>query len=244
MSTTSFETNLNCQSCVAKVKPYLDAESRIKEWSVDTSVSAKTLTIVGEDVSSDTVKRIVEKAGFRVLKEARTNESKRSVTPSKLRTYYPLLLILSFVSTVALLAEVRSGGHFDWVSVMNSFMSGFFLVFAFFKLLDVPAFVAAFQTYDVVARRSVSYGYAYPFIELSLGIAFLVGAFPLWTNLATAAVMGIGIIGVVDALRAKRKIQCACLGTVFNLPMSSVTLVENGVMLTMAIAMIAIHLST
>ena len=32
------------------------------------------------------------------------------------------------------------------------------------------------------------------------------------------------------------KIRCACLGTVFNLPMSTVTLVEDGLMIAMAAA--------
>jgi hypothetical protein len=39
---------------------------------------------------------------------------------------------------------------------------------------------------------------------------------------------------VIQSLLNKRKIRCACLGTVFNLPMSTVTLVEDGLMVAMA----------
>ena len=35
---------------------------------------------------------------------------------------------------------------------------------------------------------------------------------------------------MIQRLLNKRKIRCACLGTAFNLPMSTVTLVEDGVM--------------
>jgi hypothetical protein len=38
---------------------------------------------------------------------------------------------------------------------------------------------------------------------------------------------------------AKRKFQCACLGAVFNLPMSTITLVEDLLMVGMAGAMLA-----
>jgi len=51
-------------------------------------------------------------------------------------------------------------------------------------------------------------------------------------------VMGVSTVGVVQSLLARRKIRCACLGTVFNLPMSSVTLTEDLLMVGMAAAML------
>lgn len=117
---------------------------------------------------------------------------------------------------------------------MGNFMGGFFLAFSFFKLLDLNGFVNSFQTYDILARPMRAYSYAYPFMELSLGVAYLVGFAPIATNLVTLSVMLVGIVGVSLALVQKRRIQCACLGTVFNLPMSKVTLIEDGVMAVMA----------
>ncbi len=38
---------------------------------------------------------------------------------------------------------------------------------------------------------------------------------------------GISSIGVIQSVMKKRKIQCACLGTVFNLPMSTVAIIEK-----------------
>ena len=117
---------------------------------------------------------------------------------------------------------------------MGHFMAGFFLVFSFFKLLDLRAFADAYGTYDVVAAKWPLYGFVYPFIELVLGAAYLGHFAPLATNAVTLAVMGVSLVAVAT----KRKIRCACLGTVFNLPMSLVTLVEDGLMLTMATAML------
>jgi hypothetical protein len=46
--------------------------------------------------------------------------------------------------------------------------------------------------------------------------------------------MGVSIIGVLQSVWNKRKIQCACLGAVFNLPMSTVTVIEDALMIAMS----------
>ena len=106
------------------------------------------------------------------------------------------------------------------------------------KILNVTAFADAYMSYDVVARKFRAYGFIYPFIELALGAAYLVNFQPFAINLVTLIVMGVSSIGVIQSLLNKRKIRCACLGTVFNLPMSVITLVEDGLMVAMAAAML------
>jgi hypothetical protein len=46
--------------------------------------------------------------------------------------------------------------------------------------------------------------------------------------------MGVSIIGVLQSVLNKRKIRCACLGAVFNLPMSTITIVEDAMMIAMS----------
>lgn len=77
-------------------------------------------------------------------------------------------------------------------------------------------------------------GYLYAFTELTLGLAFLTGFNPLLTNAVTLVVMTISIIGVLQSVLNKRKIKCACLGDVFNLPMSTVTIIEDALMIAMS----------
>jgi hypothetical protein len=117
---------------------------------------------------------------------------------------------------------------------MRIFMSGFFLSFSFFKLLDLRAFAESYAMYDIVARRWGGWGYVYSFIELGLGIAFAIGFSPLYTNLVTLVVMSVSIVGVLQSVLNKRKIKCACLGAVFNLPMSTVTIIEDALMIGMS----------
>jgi len=101
-------------------------------------------------------------------------------------------------------------------------------------------FADAFSAYDIVAKRSRRYALLYPRIEVGLGLLFVTGTWLLAAKFATAIVMSIGLVGVVAAVRKKPTIQCACLGTAFNLPRSVVTIIENSVMIVMALAMLMV----
>jgi hypothetical protein len=92
--------------------------------------------------------------------------------------------------------------------------------------------------YDIVAKQWPGWGYIYPFVELLLGIAFLTGFQPMVTNTVTLIVMGVSIIGVLQSVLHKRKIKCACLGDVFNLPMSTITIIEDALMIGMSAFML------
>jgi copper chaperone CopZ len=238
-TTRRFKTNLRCGGCVAAVKPHLDREPGVARWEVDVASPDKTLTVDG-DAPAEAIQAAVARGGFQVLGETGTPPPQTAVAaqpaaPPAATTYYPLFLLGGFLVGVVALAEVRAGS-FAWGRAMGNFMGAFFLAFAFFKLLDLKGFADAYRGYDVVAKRIPAYGYVYPFIELSLGAAYVTGFQPLATNLVTLVVMAVSSVGVIQSLLQKRKIRCACLGTVFNLPMSTVTLVEDGLMVAMAAA--------
>ena len=235
-TTKQFKTNLRCGNCVAAVTPHLDRELGAGRWTVDTSSPNKTLTVSG-DAATEGVTAAVARGGFQVLGEIATPspqaDASQSAEPSATTTYYPLFLLVTFLVGVVALVELRAGS-FVGGRAMGNFMGAFFLAFAFFKLLDLQGFADNYRSYDVVARQIPAYGYVYPFIELFLGIAYVTNFQPFATNLVTLVVMSVSSIGVIQSLLLKRQIRCACLGTVFNLPMSTVTLVEDGLMVAMA----------
>jgi hypothetical protein len=124
------------------------------------------------------------------------------------------------------------------MKAMNIFMAGFFLTFSFFKMLNLNGFAESYSMYDIVAKKLKAWGYVYAFIELGLGIAYATNFQPLITNIVTLVVMTVSIIGVLQSVFNKRKIQCACLGAVFNLPMSTVTIIEDALMIAMSVIML------
>jgi hypothetical protein len=109
-------------------------------------------------------------------------------------------------------------------------------------MLDLKGFAGSYSTYDVIARKFAAWGFIYPFVELLLGVAYASNFQPLITNLSAFTVMTVSIIGVLGSVLNNRKIKCACLGAVFNLPMSSVTIIEDALMIIMSGVMVGMLL--
>lgn len=240
MTAHRYKTDLRCGACVARVGPLLDAAPGVTRWSADVANPDKVLTVEGDGVTAESVAGAIAPAGYHVLGELPTEKPAAPpvVAPAeKPVSYFPLLLVLFYLVGLTGAIEAASG-TFDPMRAMAHFMGGFFVVFSFFKLLDVRAFADAYSSYDVVAARWFGYGLLYPFIELGLGVAYLTNVAPLVTNVVTLVVMSVSAVGVVKTLLAGRAIRCACLGTVFNLPMSKITLIEDGLMVAMAAAML------
>lgn len=157
-----------------------------------------------------------------------------------LRDYIPLFLVLAGIFAVTAFWQLWVNKGFVGLNVARDFMGFFFLTFGIFKLLDLKGFAGAYAEYDIVAKRSRVYAFAYPFIEVALGVAFLLDFQYTAINITTLIIMAIGSIGVIQALRSKRPFRCACLGTVVKLPMSTVTVVEDVGMGLMALVMLLI----
>jgi hypothetical protein len=154
------------------------------------------------------------------------------------------LLILAYLVAASILVQLPQNGldGVRWHETMRYFMAGFFLVFSFFKLLDAPTFANVYAGYDLLAKHWHGWGLIYPFVELILGLAYLTNWNPLITNLTTLIIMGFSAIGVLQAVLNKRGTRFACSGTVFILPMATVTIIEDIGMVVMA--SLAIYFST
>jgi copper chaperone CopZ len=251
-------SGLHCGKCVARVTRALQPFAQDVKVSLDPMQA--NLQGLADGVTLDALQAAVRSAGAYDLEEkaplpgiesaqAAMNSIPNDSTESAswLATYYPLLLILVFILGGSILVQLgQHAGHGMGLSAiagsetMRYFMAGFFIVFAFFKLLDIRAFADAYAGYDLLAARWHGWGLIYPFVELALGIAYLAHWNPTFTHWATILIMGFSAIGVIRAVMSKTKIQCACLGTVFKLPMSTVTIVEDVGMVFMAAWMLLI----
>ena len=157
-----------------------------------------------------------------------------------LKDFAPLIGIFAAIIAFTLIRVWIHGG-WDLMYAMNDFMAGFFIVFGAFKIINLPHFVEAYTKYDLIAQRIKWYAYAYPFIEVALGIAYLIRFMPIATNAFTYVLMLVSGIGVAIALAKGENLMCACLGMVFKLPMTYVTLFEDLLMAGMALGML-LHL--
>jgi len=145
--------------------------------------------------------------------------------------YAPLLVILFSLLVFAFYFS-------DTINAfMNLYMSSFLIVFGLMKFWNLKEFKNTFAEYDIVASRVGFYGYLYPFLELYLGINLFFSNNYKFTYAFIFILSIVTSIGVLNSVMHKRKIKCACLGTFFNLPMSKITLFENGIMIIMSIIM-------
>ena len=126
----------------------------------------------------------------------------------------------------------------SWKEFMLDFMGLFYIVFSFFKMLDLKGFPESFKMYDPLAKRLPIYGWIYPFLETVLGIMFLMRFQVYIAIIMTLVVLGITTVGVTKTLLDKKSIRCACLGTALKLPMTEATFIENTIMIAMALLML------
>ena len=229
---------MTCSSCEAKVKSSLLSLPDIT--SIEVSKDSNTATIVmDKHIALIKLQEALKKAGDKYQISARQHSEIAEQTKSWLETYKPLILIFVFITFISL-ASAQTNNQIHWMLFMRYFMAGFFLTFSFFKFLDLKGFVESYAMYDIIAKRFKHWGYMYAFLELTLGIAFLLDFNPTITNWAAILIMTTSIVGVLQSVFNRTEIQCACLGSVFKLPMSSVTIFEDGLMIGMSVAMLLI----
>lgn len=238
MTHTYSVTGMTCTGCQAKVQSLLSKVPGVKNVTIDLPKGEAAIDM-DKHISTQQFKEALKK--YPKYQFSETNHLHQNVisalseeeTKSWFQTYKPILLIFGYITGITLLEEWVQG-DFIWMRWMNHFMAGFFLVFSFFKLLNLKGFAESYSMYDIVAKRWNGWGYVYAFTELALGLAFLTGFNPILTNTVTFAVMTVSIIGVLQSVFNKRKIKCACLGAVFNLPMSTITIIEDLLMIGMS----------
>lgn len=239
MKHTYSVTGMTCTGCVAKVKSQLLMHPDV--LSAEVTLPDQAVIEMNRHISTSELQQAIGNPKYTISANPQAHDTHMShASVSWLATYKPILLIFAFITGVSALVSYHHDS-IHWMQFMNIFMACFFLVFSFFKFLDLKGFASSYAMYDIVARKIPSYGFVYPFLELGLGLAYLTNFNPVVTNWATIIIMGISSIGVIESVLNKKKIQCACLGAVFNLPMSTVTIIEDLLMVGMAVAMLLIH---
>lgn len=160
-------------------------------------------------------------------------------------TYRPVIAIFASTALLALAIVLNLYEGFPVLTWLKWFFAISMVALAIQKLMDVEGFVNGFLGYDLLARRYVPYGYAYPFLELytGVGMAALIGTGSPLVWLVAPVGLFIGTVGAVSVIKAvyveKRDLKCACVGGGSNVPLGFISLSENLVMAGMGIWMLA-----
>ncbi|MGY8933859.1 MAG: heavy-metal-associated domain-containing protein [Flavobacteriales bacterium] len=237
MKHTYIIEGMTCNNCKASVEKHINALENVTHVSVHLE-NGETEVTMDKHISTELLKKALPEK-FTLSEKHEKNVFSSNITidaeKTKLQQLKPLLLIIFYITTASLLIHYKD---WSWNEFMLDFMGLFYIVFSFFKMLDLKGFPESFKMYDPLAKRIPIYGWMYPFIETVLGLMFLMRFEVDIALVITLIVLGITTIGVLKTLLDKKHIRCACLGTALKLPMTEATLIENTIMMVMAILML------
>ena len=225
-------SGMTCEGCKSSVENKLSSLDGIDSVQVD--LARGQAVIYSKNPISFSLIKDTLPPKYSIINEEGKNlntHGDETVKESKIKQLKPLFIILGYIFIASILLNYK---NWNSSNAMLDFMGLFYIIFSFFKILDVKGFSMSFRMYDPLAKQAPIYGYIYPFIEVILGLMFLIRYEVNIALILTLIVLGITTIGVTQTLLNKRSIKCACLGTTLNLPMTEATFIENAIMIIMA----------
>ena len=232
---------MTCNGCKASVEKYLREIEHVTNVSIHLEKGEAEVTM-DKNITTEVLQKalpekytLLEKLEKNVFASSNASSATIEAEKSKLQQLKPLLLIIFYIGIASILLHYK---NWSWSEFMLDFMGLFYIVFSFFKMLDLKGFPESFKMYDPLAKRIPIYGWIYPFIETALGILFLMRFQIEIALIITLIILGITTVGVTKTLLDKKSIKCACLGTALKLPMTEATFIENAIMIIMAVLML------
>jgi len=229
-------SGMTCEGCKSSVKGKLGSIDGVDNVQVDLA-RGQAVIYSKNPISYSLIKETLPPKYSLINEEGVNLDTYGDVTmkASKIKQLKPLFIILGYILIASILLNYK---NWNPSNAMLDFMGLFYIIFSFFKILDIKGFSISFSMYDPLAKQAPIYGYIYPFIEVLLGMMFLIRYEVNIALILTVIVLGITTIGVTQTLMNKRSIECACLGTTLNLPMTEATFIENALMIIMAFSLI------
>jgi copper chaperone CopZ len=225
-------SGMTCNGCKLSVEDKLSSIDGVDEVYVD--LTKQEAVIYSKKPISFSLISDSLPPKYRVTGTANI-QNNGTIKVSKIKQLKPLFIILTYISITSLLLNFK---NWNSTNAMLDFMGLFYIIFSFFKILDIKGFSMSFRMYDPLAKKVSLYGSIYPFMEVLLGIMFLTRIEVEAALILTIILLGITSFGVTQTLLNKKKIKCACLGTTLQLPMTEATFIENALMITMAFVLL------
>ena len=225
-------SGMTCEGCKSSVENKLSSLDGVDNVKVDLA-RGQAVIYSKNPVSFSLIKETLPPK-YSLINEQDINldtHGEATIKGSKIKQLKPLFIILGYIFIASILLNYK---NWNSSNAMLDFMGLFYIIFSFFKILDIKGFSMSFRMYDPLAKQTHIYAYIYPFIEVILGMMFLIRFEVNIALILTLIVLGITTIGVTQTLINKRNIKCACLGTTLNLPMTEATFIENAIMIIMA----------
>jgi glutaredoxin len=155
------------------------------------------------------------------------------------KSYQPVIVLFVVTAMMAMSVSYGIFGDLFTAHALVWFIAFSMTILAMLKLQNIESFSTMFLNYDLLAKRWVPYSYIYPYAECLAGILMISGMLN-WLSIPTA--LFIGTVGALSVFKAvyidKRELKCACVGGDSNVPLGFISLIENLMMIGMALYML------
>jgi len=160
---------MHCAGCIQKIRTAIGSVAGIT-MVIPSLVRNEVAISMERHVSIEELNTALQQAGPYAITGEVTSHTQGMVIPPPITTekptsYFPLILVLGYISLGVGVGQILRGG-FNFMTAMTDFMAGFFLLFSFFKLLDLRCFVDSYAESYNLTTHFRAYGYLYQFIAI------------------------------------------------------------------------------
>ena len=171
MKSTLKISGMTCEGCKSSVEDKLGSLDGVDNVQVDLA-RGQAVIYSKNPVSFSLIKETLPPK-YSLINEEDINldtHGEITIKVSKIKQLKPLFIILGYIFIASILLNYK---NWNSSNAMLDFMGLFYIIFSFFKILDIKGFSMSFRMYDPLAKQTHIYGYIYPFIEVLLGMMFL-----------------------------------------------------------------------
>ena len=164
---------MTCQGCVASVTQKLQDIPAVEVATVSLEKNNAVLEL-NKEVSLLQVQQALPNKYVVSAIDASPKPTDNTIkSPSKWKQLQPLFLIFSYLIVATILLHYK---NWSTQEAMSDFMGLFYIVFSFFKFLDVKGFASSFTMYDPLARLVPSYGTCISIYRIGIRVAIFITA--------------------------------------------------------------------
>ena len=148
MKTTFKISGMTCNGCRSTVENKLSSLDGINNVQVD--LTNGEVTVYSKNPISFSLISNSLPSKYRVIRNI-PDQDNEIIKSNKIKQLKPLFIILGYISITSILLNFR---NWNSTNAMLDFMGLFYIIFSFFKILDIKGFSTSFRMYDPLAKKN------------------------------------------------------------------------------------------
>lgn len=140
-------------------------------------------------------------------------------------------VFLFLISAATVMGTLDGFNGLEWI---RWFMGGFMVIFGGLKLVGIEVFIKVAPLYDLIAKKFKPYKYLQPLIQVFLGLMFIIGLFQVFISVVSLIFGLSSLIGMLQVLSRRGPIRLSYLGTIIGLRFSTVSVLENTIIVVLS----------